>query len=127
MFSFTNSGYLGPGGLHDNNANPPKCIGGAAGYIDQKVLTNDYIFAYPTALYTYKSQEFDPEGILGTLTSIFQVWLGVQAGLTLSVHKGVKGRLIRWVIWGIICGGIGTALCGAQQTGFGIPVNKNLW
>lgn len=59
--------------------------------------------------------------------SIFQVFLGLQAGLTLQVHTSHRGRLIRWLAWGVLLGAIGAALCGASQNDGVIPVNKNLW
>jgi heparan-alpha-glucosaminide N-acetyltransferase len=90
-------------------------------------LTASHIFPFPTALFTYKSGTYDPEGILGTLTSVFQVWLGVQAGIVLQVYQNHFSRLWRWTAWAVITGCIGAALCGAKQTGGLIPVNKNLW
>jgi heparan-alpha-glucosaminide N-acetyltransferase len=125
-------GYTGPGGLHlykdiDKYPDPSICIGGSAGYIDKQVLSIKHIFNWPTALYTYDAEAYDPEGILGTLTSIFQVWLGVQTGLTLQVFPKSRSRLLRWGVWAIITGGIGAALCEAKQTGGLIPLNKNLW
>lgn len=120
-------GYLGPGGLHEDNAHAPECIGGAAGYIDRKILTLKHLYQHPTARDTYRSGPYDPEGILGTLTSIFNVWLGVQAGLTLQVYPKHRSRLVRWAIWAVLTGAIGALLCGAKQTGGPIPLNKNLW
>jgi heparan-alpha-glucosaminide N-acetyltransferase len=43
----------------------------------------------------------DPEGILGTLTSILTVYLGVQAGRTLNTYQNVKAKVVRWLIWGL--------------------------
>jgi len=113
--------------LHKGNAYPAECIGGAAGYIDRQILTLDHIFKYPTALRTYNTGPFDPEGLFGTLTSIFQVWLGVQAGLILQVYQSHSSRLLRWAVWAVVTGAIGAALCGFKQTGGVIPINKNLW
>ena len=60
------SGYLGPGGLHDD-AKYFDCVGGAAGYIDRMILKEAHLHYSATV---YKSGPYDPEGILGTLTSI---------------------------------------------------------
>ena len=57
------SGYLGPGGLHDD-AKYFDCVGGAAGYIDRTVLTEAHLH-YSASV--YKSGPYDPEGILGTV------------------------------------------------------------
>ncbi|ODN04117.1 Heparan-alpha-glucosaminide N-acetyltransferase [Orchesella cincta] len=121
------TGYLGPGGLHDGAKYPGECVGGASGYIDRQILTMNHIYQWPTAKGTYRSIAYDPEGLLGTLTSILTVWLGVQVGLILQVYPKHKSRLIRWAIWAVVLGAIGAALCGAKQTGGAIPLNKNLW
>lgn len=120
-------GYLGPGGLHKGMAYPGDCIGGAAGYIDRKVLGAKHIYQWPTAKMTYQSDAYDPEGLLGTLTSVLTVWLGAQAGLTMQVYPKHKSRIIRWCVWAVITGALAAALCGAKQTGGLIPLNKNLW
>ncbi|KAK4325054.1 hypothetical protein Pmani_004364 [Petrolisthes manimaculis] len=123
------TGYQGPGGvsLLQNGTSSPHCIGGAAGEVDRWILTSSHIYQNPTAKAVYGSAAFDPEGVLGSLTSIFQVFLGLQAGLTLQVHTSHRGRLVRWMAWGLLLGAVGAALCGASQNDGAIPVNKNLW
>lgn len=56
------SGYLGPGGLHEDGKYVG-CVGGAAGYIDRVVLKEAHLLYLKNV---YKSGPFDPEGILGT-------------------------------------------------------------
>lgn len=46
-FNLTYRGYLGPGGL-ENCSKHFNCTGGAAGYIDRKVLGEKHIFGSPT-------------------------------------------------------------------------------
>ncbi|ODM92298.1 Heparan-alpha-glucosaminide N-acetyltransferase [Orchesella cincta] len=70
---------------------------------------------------------YDPEGTLGTLTSIVQVWLGVQTGVTMLVYPRASSRLKRWGVWAVTTGICGAILCGFSQTGGWIPLNKNLW
>lgn len=41
-------------------------------------------------------------GILGTLTSVLTVYLGVQAGRTLNTYQNVRSKIIRWTAWGLI-------------------------
>lgn len=65
--------------------------------------------------------------LAGSLLSIFQVFLGLVAGNVLLHHKGANARMVRWLVWGTICGVLGTVLCYAGAEGAPIPVNKNLW
>lgn len=64
---------------------------------------------------------------VGTLTSIFQVFLGLQAGMIMQAHTSHKARLVRWLVWGVLLGAVGAGLCGASMNDGVIPVNKNLW
>ncbi|ELT95966.1 hypothetical protein CAPTEDRAFT_92095 [Capitella teleta] len=120
------AGYVGPGGLHRDGAHAG-CTGGAALYIDLKVYTMRHIYQWPDIRTIYQTDSaFDPEGLLGTLTSIFLCFLGLQAGKILVCHKGHRERLVRWLIWAIITGGIGTLLCKAQLEDGWVPINKNI-
>ncbi|KAG1657828.1 Heparan-alpha-glucosaminide N-acetyltransferase [Nymphon striatum] len=94
-------GYLGPGG-DDAGGKYRNCTGGAAGYIDLLLLGNRHIYQNPTFKSLYNSSAFDPEGVLGSLTTIFMVFTGV---------KGVAALV----------------LCGASVDDGWIPINKNLW
>ncbi|KAF2357813.1 protein of unknown function DUF418 [Trinorchestia longiramus] len=123
-------GYLGPGGiaLMNSDGDPtPDCIGGMTGYVDRWLLGVAHLYQNPTAKEVYHSGPFDPEGVLGSMLSIFQVFLGVVAGNVLHFHQDHKQRLARWAIWSILCGALGTILCFAGQEEAPIPVNKNLW
>ncbi|XP_018578372.1 heparan-alpha-glucosaminide N-acetyltransferase-like [Anoplophora glabripennis] len=118
-------GYMGPGGLHKNRSYT-ECIGGATGYVDKLILGN-HAYQNPTIKQIYKSAPFDPEGILGCLTTIVHVFFGVQAGVTLAVYKSHSQRILRWLLWGVLCGLVGGGLCGFSKENGVIPVNKNLW
>ncbi|XP_054002119.1 heparan-alpha-glucosaminide N-acetyltransferase-like [Hylaeus anthracinus] len=113
------TGYLGPGGLHDDGKHFD-CVGGAAGYIDRTILKEDHLYR-PSSV--YNSGPFDPEGILGTLTTTFQVFLGLHAGIIMTSYKDWKERVVRWLAWAAFFGCIGCVLHFANV----IPVNKNLW
>jgi len=123
------AGYSGPGGLHDwtPEKNNSGCIGGITGYIDRVFFTTPHIYGNPTAKGVYSASAFDPEGIFGSLTSIFQVFLGYQAGYILQVYPGHVDRIGRWIGWAILTGAIGAVLCGASQNDGWVPINKNLW
>lgn len=120
-------GYLGPGGLHDGGKYS-NCTGGSAGYIDRVVLGYNHIYNSPTAKQIYNTNTpYDPEGILGCLTSAALVCFGVQAGITLITFKDWTSRVKRWMMWSVVFGIIGGGLCGFSKEDGIIPLNKNLW
>ncbi|CAL1675761.1 unnamed protein product [Lasius platythorax] len=116
------TGYLGPGGRHEDGKYF-NCTGGATGYIDRILLTSNHIYQRPIIDFVYGSGPFDPEGILGCLTTIFQVFLGIHTGVILMMYKDWKGRVIRWLLWAVFYGCLG---CAFHFTNL-IPVNKHLW
>ncbi|XP_076162011.1 heparan-alpha-glucosaminide N-acetyltransferase isoform X2 [Ptiloglossa arizonensis] len=113
------TGYLGPGGLHDDGKYFD-CVGGSAGYIDRTILKETHLHHSDTV---YKSGPFDPEGILGTLTTTFQVFLGLHAGIIMTSYKDWKERVVRWLVWAAFFGCLGCSLHFSNV----IPVNKHLW
>ncbi|XP_078658838.1 heparan-alpha-glucosaminide N-acetyltransferase-like isoform X3 [Branchiostoma floridae x Branchiostoma belcheri] len=119
-------GYLGPGGLSD--LAHYNCTGGATGYIDRTVFTDDHIYDHPTPITVYKTEvPFDPEGLLGTLTSALLCFLGLQAGKILLTYTQNGQRVGRWLGWAVATGAIGALLCDGRQNEGWIPLNKNLW
>ncbi|KAI8521194.1 hypothetical protein Bbelb_009480 [Branchiostoma belcheri] len=209
-------GYLGPGGLSD--LAHYNCTGGATGYIDRTVFTDDHIYDHPTPIHqenkvsrsgcfqptlglgahnnvaittqgsdmhftsstvllfsqtevrgdeddaafgvlelrrggnaahtsredccipdnkpclsglqntVYKTEvPFDPEGLLGTLTSALLCFLGLQAGKILLTYTQNGQRVGRWLGWAVATGAIGALLCDGRQNEGWIPLNKNLW
>ncbi|KAK3785913.1 hypothetical protein RRG08_033021 [Elysia crispata] len=120
-------GYLGPGGL-EQNAKYFNCVGGASGYIDRKIFGNNHIYASPTSKEIYKStMPYDPEGLLGTLSSCVLCFLGLQAGKILFVYTDWVQRSRRFFIWSLVLGGLGILLCKGSLNEGWIPINKNLW
>ncbi len=119
-------GYTGPGGLQDDSRFL-NCTGGAAGYIDRVVLGENHIYQSPTCNELYQTGAYDPEGILGCLTSIFLCFLGLQIGRVLVAYKSHWERLKRFAIYGLVFGSIGTLLCEAQEFSGWMPLSKNLW
>ncbi|XP_054166903.1 heparan-alpha-glucosaminide N-acetyltransferase-like [Oppia nitens] len=120
-------GYIGPGGLYDNMTHV-HCTGGVAAYIDKWVLGDKHIYGHFTGDRLYDpNHEFslrhDPEGILGTTTSIILTFLGLQIGKILIAYPNPKQRISRWLVWGLLLGSL-SALFAATET---IPINKNLW
>lgn len=120
-------GYLGPGGLH-MHSNFTNCTGGAAGYIDRFIFGEKHIYQHPTSETVYQStQPFDPEGLLGTLSTCLTVYLGVMFGRTILYFNSTKIRMLRWLIQATAFGAVGGVLCGWSKEGGVIPLNKNLW
>lgn len=117
-------GYLGPGGL-DEGGKYLNCTGGVAGYIDRYIF-GEHIYKAPIKLYE-TTQHYDPEGLLGILTSLFIVYMGVQAGRILNIYPTVKDKVIRWLVWGAVTLILGLILCGFKENDGLIPVNKKLW
>ncbi|CAH1246921.1 HGSNAT [Branchiostoma lanceolatum] len=119
-------GYLGPGGLSDMAHY--NCTGGATGYIDRYIFTDDHIYQHPTPITVYKTEvPFDPEGLLGTLTSALLCFLGLQAGKILLTYTQNGARVGRFIGWAVATGAIGALLCDGRQNEGWIPLNKNLW
>ena len=121
------TGYLGPAGLHDGAKYPPECVGGATGYIDRVFFTSDHIYGNPTPKSVYGSAPFDPEGLLGSFTSVVQVFLGYQGGQIILSYNKHESRLKRFVVWGVVNGVLGLILCQGRLNDGWIPINKNLW
>ncbi|XP_057653455.1 heparan-alpha-glucosaminide N-acetyltransferase-like isoform X2 [Diorhabda carinulata] len=119
-------GYLGPGGLEDGGHHY-NCTGGVAGYIDRSVFGNHMYQNFETQRVYENILRFDPEGILSTFTSILTAYFGVQAGKILIIYEGVRGKLIRWLIWGFIFALLGGILCSFSINEGSIPLNKKLW
>ena len=74
-----------------------------------------------------QGSEYDPEGLLGSLNSVFLCWLGVAAGRVLLVHKDWQARVKRWLLWALITGSLAGGLSGFSLNSGLIPINKNLW
>lgn len=108
-------------------AKHPNCIGGAIGYIDRMILGEKHIYQHPTARYTYDAKPFDPEGLVGCLTTFLQVFIGLQCGTTFMVFTEWKARCRRFLLWSLVLGLLSGILCGFSQDDGIIPLNKNLW
>ncbi|XP_070543921.1 heparan-alpha-glucosaminide N-acetyltransferase-like isoform X2 [Ptychodera flava] len=123
-------GYFGPGGalvFGLNRTSLLNCTGGSAGYIDKYIFGENHIYQHPTCKDLYQTGPYDPEGILGSITSIFITFLGVLAGKVLLVYPDWVSRTKRWILWAIILGSIAAILCDFSQNEGTVPINKNLW
>ncbi|XP_038061794.1 heparan-alpha-glucosaminide N-acetyltransferase-like [Patiria miniata] len=124
------TGYLGPGGplVMHQPGNVENCTGGATGYIDRWILGEKHLYSHPTCMKVYHTTlNYDPEGILGSIPSIFITFLGLQAGKILLLHQYHGSRIKRLLIWTLITGGPALLLCEVSQEEGWIPISKNLW
>ncbi|KAK3724042.1 hypothetical protein QZH41_010294, partial [Actinostola sp. cb2023] len=120
------TGYTGPGGIGRGYPSAYNCTGGVASKIDQKIFGN-HVYQGGTFKHLYRvSMYHDPEGALGTLTSIFLVFLGVQAGYILFTYSSHKARIARWMVWSVILGCLAIGLSGGTKNEGLVPINKNL-
>uniref|UniRef100_A0A3B3YK49 Heparan-alpha-glucosaminide N-acetyltransferase catalytic domain-containing protein n=1 Tax=Poecilia mexicana TaxID=48701 RepID=A0A3B3YK49_9TELE len=122
------TGYLGPGGIGDMGLHA-NCTGGAAGYIDRRLLGEQHIYQSPSSKVIYATKmPFDPEGVLGSINSVLMAFLGLQAGKILLHYRDVPTSVIsRFLIWGLLLGAISAVLTECSTDKGFIPVNKNLW
>jgi heparan-alpha-glucosaminide N-acetyltransferase len=123
------TGYLGPGGplVGEPLGSLVHCTGGAAGYIDRLVFGEAHLYATPTCGKTYRTGPYDPEGLLGNLTSIFICFLGLQAGRVIHTSRRHGRRVVRWFIAGCTCLLLAGALCSFDAGAGPVPIVKNLW
>lgn len=120
-------GYVGPGGLYDNMYYP-YCTGGAARKIDELLFTPQHSYKgfFGAVLYDPGRRLklwHDPEGLLGTTTSVVLTLIGFQVGHILVYNHEPWARFRKWFITLIVLG----ALFKFSTLALAIPVNKNLW
>ena len=121
-------GYLGPGGLwaHRGRFYPPLlanpatpaaaaasaplvamdavspaalCTGGAVKAIDVAVFTEQHIFQHPTSEVVYGSPSFEPEGVMGSLTTVSSAYIGVMLGRVAVFARSHRARIVRWAVY----------------------------
>jgi heparan-alpha-glucosaminide N-acetyltransferase len=121
------TGYLGPGGLHKNSSHY-NCTGGSAGYIDRYILGSSHVYGYPTCRDIYETTvPYDPEGLLGSLTSCVLAYLGVATGHIIMHYKKATHRISKFFGYSVLYGLIAGVLCKFSRDDGWIPINKNLW
>ena len=121
------TGYIGPGGLHNNGLHE-NCTGGAAGYIDRIVLGQSHLYPFSTYRVMYLAKlEFDSEGLLGCLTSCVLTFFGLTAGHILLHYKEARPRILRFGAYGILFGLTAGVLCNWSKEDGWMPINKHLW
>ncbi|XP_015177917.1 PREDICTED: heparan-alpha-glucosaminide N-acetyltransferase-like [Polistes dominula] len=117
-------GYFGPGG-YDTFQKYTNCTGGAAGYIDRYVF-GKHMYNNTKNLVYGNILQHDPEGIMNTISAIFIVYLGVQAGHILLYYYQCKSKILRWLLWSLVTGIIAGFLCNFSLVDGVIPVSKKM-
>lgn len=120
--------------MHENGSYY-NCTGGAAGYIDRLILGRYHLYQYPTCREIYQTTEpYDPEGLLGCLTTCVLAYLGMATGHIFIHYSEPLKRIARLVFYALLWGSIGLTLAliggpggGVVFDGGWIPINKSLW
>jgi heparan-alpha-glucosaminide N-acetyltransferase len=118
--------YLGPGGL-ENGGKYFNCTGGATGYIDKIIMGESHLYIYPTQVVIYQTGYYEPEGIMGTLTSIALAYFGVIAGRVLIFYPNRFQHLYTCIAWFLVTFGLFGALTQFDMSDGLEPVVKNIW
>uniref|UniRef100_A0A1B6ER30 Heparan-alpha-glucosaminide N-acetyltransferase catalytic domain-containing protein n=1 Tax=Cuerna arida TaxID=1464854 RepID=A0A1B6ER30_9HEMI len=128
-FPYCPTGYTGPGGLHDNGTKV-NCTGGVAQYIDHTIVGRDWLLprrALEQAHPVYHiARKFDPDGLLGTLTTCFLMALAMQASRIFILFHRHLDRIMRLVCWACLQLLLGGVLCGFRQYDGPVPINRYL-
>lgn len=116
-------GYQGPGGL-EYHSHFHNCTGGAANYLDRLFFGPTHIYQRPTSQSVFKTTvPHDPEGLLGSTTSILAAEFGLICGRILIKVRSHNRRLVCWFF---LAAGSGLSAFALSYSGL-IPVVKNLW
>lgn len=95
-------GYAGPGGPYVANGKYAlleyhgelfQCTGGITNIIDRVLLGFDHIYSHPTPQVIYNTSSHDPEGVWGSLMTIFCAFLGMVVGRVLNNAKSLNAVL----------------------------------
>jgi heparan-alpha-glucosaminide N-acetyltransferase len=121
------TGYFGPGGIQDGGKYF-NCTGGATGYIDELLLGESHLYIYPTQMQIYQTvKNYEPEGIMGTLTSIVLAYFGVIAGRVLIFYSSKRRHIFTFAVWCLLTFALFAGLSQFDMADGAVPVVKNIW
>ena len=69
----------------------------------------------------YRKSPVDPEGLLGTISSVAHVLIGFYAGRCIRQASSVSDKVMALFIWGTVL------IIGGYLLSFGMPLNKRIW
>ena len=96
---------LGNGYAEDANVN-------VLAQADLKLFGYDHI---------YHKSPVDPEGLMGTISSVAHVLLGFYCGMLIRKRETVEQKVIALFVVGAIC------VIGGYLLSYGLPLNKRIW
>lgn len=70
---------------------------------------------------------YDPEGILGCLTSCVLTYLGIVTGHIIIHYQEPIKRIARLLFYAILWASIALGMCQLSWEDGWLPINKNLW
>ncbi len=69
----------------------------------------------------YHKSAVDPEGLLGTISSVAHVLLGFYCGMLIRQRETVEQKVIALFVVGALC------VIGGYLLSYGLPLNKRIW
>lgn len=69
----------------------------------------------------YHKSPVDPEGLMGTISSVAHVLLGFYCGMLIRKRETVEQKVIALFVVGAVC------VIGGYLLSYGLPLNKRIW
>ena len=69
----------------------------------------------------YHKSPVDPEGLMGTISSVAHVLLGFYCGMLIRKRETVEQKVIAMFVVGAVC------VIGGYLLSYGLPLNKRIW
>jgi predicted acyltransferase len=69
----------------------------------------------------YHKSPVDPEGLVGTISSVAHVLLGFYCGMLIRKRETVEQKVIALFVVGAVC------VIGGYLLSYGLPLNKRIW
>ena len=69
----------------------------------------------------YHKSPVDPEGLMGTISSVAHVLLGFYCGMLICKRETVEQKVIALFVVGAVC------VIGGYLLSYGLPLNKRIW
>ena len=77
-----------------------------------------HLFGYD---HIYHKSPIDPEGLVGTISSVAHVLLGFYCGMQIRKKETTEQKVVALFVVGTIC------VIGGYLLSYGLPLNKRIW